>query len=224
MTPPSFDHPASVAGYHANLATNVPGLPLLHQLTDQLLAERVPAHGRVLVVGAGGGAELLQLAAAHPTWTFDGVDPSEPMLQLAAHTLGEHAPAATLHHGYVDDAPSGPFDAATCLLVLHFLSPDERAHTLSEIRRRLRPGSPLITFHHSVPAGAEREAWFRHWATYALGTTGDPQQINARAAGMAANLPALSPEEDEQLLAAAGFTDIATFMSALTLRGWVAYA
>ncbi len=146
------------------------------------------------------------------------------MLQLAAQTLGEHAPAATLHHGYVDDAPSGPFDAATCLLVLHFLSPDEtRAHPQRDPPTPT-PGSPLITFHHSVPAGAEREAWFRHWATYALGTTGDPQQIDARAAGMAANLPALSPEEDEQLLAAAGFTDIATFMSALTLRGWVAYA
>ena len=51
-----------------------------------------------------------------------------------------------LHQGYVDDAPSGPFDAATCLLTLHFLDREERRRTAGEIHRSLvrhghRPGS-----------------------------------------------------------------------------------
>lgn len=213
-----FDDRDAVAAYHANLRANVPGLAVLHELTGELLAEAVPDGGRVLVVGAGGGAELLHLVTQQPTWTFDGVDPSEPMLALARETLGERAGAVTLHAGYVDDAPAGPFDAATCLLTLHFLSRDERAHALDQIRRRLRPGSPLVVFHHSVPDDA-REVWFTRAARHAAGP-----DAAARGTAMAARLPALSPAEDERLLTDAGFAGVGQFYAALSLRGWVAYA
>ena len=48
-----------------------------------LLAERTPPDGRILVLGAGGGLELKALAESHPGWSFDGVDPSAAMLELA---------------------------------------------------------------------------------------------------------------------------------------------
>jgi tRNA (cmo5U34)-methyltransferase len=224
MTHEPFSDPAAVASYATNLGRNVPGVPVLHRLTDQILSETVPAAGRVLVVGAGGGAELTYLADRHAGWTFDGVDPSGPMLALARERSGAHAARATLHEGYVDQAPSGPFDAATCLLTLHFLSREERLRTLGEIRRRLRPGSPLLTFHHSVPDGSTRLRWLERAARYASGGEGDPAQIASTAATMAANLPILPPEEDEAVLDEAGFRDVGTFYAALTLRGWVAYA
>ena len=43
------------------------------------------------------------------------------MLKLAERTLGPLGARVQLQHGYIDDAPDGPFDAATCLLTLHFL-------------------------------------------------------------------------------------------------------
>ena len=224
MTHEAFSDPAAVAGYSANLSRNVPGVTVLHQLTDQILSETVPRAGRVLVVGAGGGTELAKFADAHADWTFDGVDPSAAMLGLARETLGEHAARVTLHEGYVDQAPSGPFDAATCLLTLHFLPREERLHTLREIHRRLRPDSPLLTFHHSVPDDATRLRWLERTARFALDDEGDAAQIASRAAGMAAHLPILTPEEDEAVLTRAGFRDVGTYYSALTLRGWVAYA
>lgn len=224
MADSHFDDDAAVAAYHANLQANVPGLGVLHQLTDQLLAERVPDGGRLLIVGAGGGAELAHLVPRHPGWRFVGVDPSGPMLALAQRTLGEHAGAVALHEGYVDDAPPGPFDAATCLLVLHFLQRDARLHTLREIRRRLRPGSPLLVFHHSVPQEPARTRWFTRAVAHALGADATPEQVSERAAALAGNLPALTPEDDEQLLADAGFGEVGTFYSALSLRGWIAYA
>jgi len=55
----------------------------------------------------------------------------------------------SLTQGYIDEAPIGPFDGATCLLTLHFLSREERLRTLQEIARRLRPGAPLIVMHVS---------------------------------------------------------------------------
>jgi len=72
--------------------------------------------GRVLVIGAGGGLELKTFAEAHPGWTFDGIDPSAEMLKLANRTLGSLAARATLHQGYTEDAPGGPFDGERALV------------------------------------------------------------------------------------------------------------
>ncbi|WP_434803260.1 class I SAM-dependent methyltransferase [Paracidovorax avenae] len=54
-----------------------------------------------------------------------------------------------LHEGYIDSAPEGPFDGATCLLTLHFLPTAERLRTLQQLRARLKPGAPLVVAHHS---------------------------------------------------------------------------
>ena len=147
----AFDDPEAVARYAEGPPRLVPGFTDLQRMALLLLAERVPEDGRVLILGAGGGLELKVFAAAQPGWRFDGVDPSAEMLRLAATTLGPLADRAALHEGYVDTAPAGPFDAATCLLTLHFVAPEERRHTLRELRRLLRPGAPLVFAHHSLP-------------------------------------------------------------------------
>lgn len=51
----------------------------------------------------------------------------------------------------------------------------------------------------------------------------DPSAAGATKTALAANLPALPPEEDEAVLREAGFSDVALFYAALTFRGWVAY-
>ena len=71
------------AAYAEGPPRKVPGFAGLHKMTSQLLAERMPADGRVLVLGAGGGLELKALADDHFGWTFDGVDPSADMLRTA---------------------------------------------------------------------------------------------------------------------------------------------
>lgn len=76
----AFNSSDAVAKYAEGPKRNVPGHSGLLPMTRILLAERVPAEGRVLVVGAGGGLELEDLALAHPGWRIDGVDPSAPML------------------------------------------------------------------------------------------------------------------------------------------------
>lgn len=224
MAAPHFSDPASVAQYADNARRMVPGLTLVHELTAALLAEAVPDSGRVLVLGAGGGLELSHLAGRQPGWTFDGVDPSAEMLTLAASTVGPHAERVALHEGYVDDAPEGPFDGAVCLLTLHFLAAEERERTLREMHRRLRPGAPLVTFHHSVPAGTARTKWLRRWARFTAAPGTDHARIDTTVETMATRLPILTPEEDEALLRGAGFRDVAVFYGALTFRGWVATA
>jgi len=220
-----FSDPQAVARYVDGPPRFVPALADLHRMTALLLAERVPDDGRVLVLGAGGGLELKAFAEAHPHWTFDGVDPAREMLRLAERTLGPLASRVRLHPGIIDDAPPGPFDAATCLLTLHFLPADERRRTAAEIRRRLKPGAPFVAAHASFPQGAsERAQWLQRYASFAIaaGAAAD-QAENARAA-VAAHLNLLSPEQDEAVLRDAGFSDVSLFYTAFTWRGWVAYA
>jgi tRNA (cmo5U34)-methyltransferase len=224
MAAQHFSDPASVAQYAENARRMVPGLTLVHRLTEALLTEAVAERGRVLVLGAGGGLELAHLAERHAGWTFDGVDPSAEMLGLAASTVGAHAERVTLHEGYVDDAPEGPFDGAVCLLTLHFLDAEERVRTLREMHRRLRPGAPLVTFHHSVPAGDARTTWLRRWARFTAAPGTDEGRIESAVATLATRLPILTPEEDEAVLREAGFRDVGVFYGALTFRGWVASA
>ena len=136
----SFDDPQAVASDAQGPARLVPGFEALQRMAALLLEESVPVDGRVLVVGAGGGLELKVFADRQPGWRFAGVDPSREMLSLARSTLGVQAGRVDFHEGYVDTAPAGPYDAATCLLTLHFVEPGERLATLGQIRRRLRPG------------------------------------------------------------------------------------
>lgn len=219
MTP--FGDPDAVTRYAAGALRMVPGLHDLHKMSRLLLAEGAGPQGHMLVLGAGGGMELAAFATAEPDWRFTGVDPSAPMLDLAARTLGRDAARATLHHGYIDTAPPGPFDGASCLLTLHFLPADQRLQTLRALHDRLKPGARLVTAHHSIPQD-QKTLWLTRFAAFAQ-TNGVPQ---AQAAQMiltlATRLPTLSPPEDEALLTDAGFTDVQLFYAAFTFRGWTA--
>lgn len=156
---------------------------------------------------------------------FDGVDPAAEMLKLAARTLGPNAPRARLHHGYIDDAPEGPFDAATCLLTLHFLTRDERRRTVSEIKRRLKPSAPFVMAHSSFPQNPdERPHWLSRYAAFAIASGAPPDQAQNARAAVDAHLNLLSPDEDEAVLRDAGFSNVTLFYAAFTWRGWVAYA
>ncbi|MGA5466913.1 class I SAM-dependent methyltransferase [Mycobacterium sp. NPDC050041] len=212
--------------YADNPPRFVPGYREIHRLAAILISERAPERARVLVLGAGGGLEIKALAEARQGWTFDGVDPARPMLELAEKTLGPLASRARLHEGYIDDAPDGPFDAATSFLTLHFLEADERRRTAAEVRRRLAPGAPFVVAHMSLPQrdADERAMWLSRYAEYAH-DSGISREITERArATVDSDVPILAPEQDEAILRDAGFTDVVQFYSAFTFRGWVGYA
>jgi tRNA (cmo5U34)-methyltransferase len=220
-----FADPVAVARYAEGPPRFVPGFADLHRMTRILLAERAAPDAQVLVLGAGGGLELKALAAAEPGWRFVGVDPATEMLKLAEQTLGQFNARVQLQQGYIDDAPDGPFDAATCLLTFHFLDVEERRRTAREIHRRLRPGAPFVAAHSSFPqADDERARWISRYAAYAIASGADPNLANTARAAVEAGLNLLSPEQDARVLSEAGFRDVELFYAAFTWRGWVGYA
>lgn len=219
-----FADPAAIAGYVENTPRKVPGFADLHRMAALLLAEHAPAEAAILVLGAGGGLELKSFAQAAPGWRFVGVDPAREMLDLAWRVLAPLPSRIGLVEGYVDDAPPGPFDGATCLLTLHFLPRAERLRTLRELKRRLKPDAPLIVAHHCSPQPGRERQWLARAVAFANDLPTDAGRVVASAAAMAERLSLLTPEQEEDVLREAGFADIALFYAGLTFRGWVARA
>lgn len=220
--------PFSGSAVHAYLdgpPRQVPGFQSLHRMATMLLAERVPADGRILVLGAGGGLELRAFAEAQPGWSFDGVDPSPDMLRLAAELTAPCADRVRLHEGYVGDAPEAPFDGATSILTFHFIPVAERLETLQQLRRRLKPGAPLVLAHISfAQTEPERSMWIARHVAFGAPDGTDPAQLQSSREAIGTRLSILAPEDEEAMLRQAGFSDVALFYAGLSFRGWVAYA
>lgn len=131
---------------YATLAEQfIPGRRAIFAIVEasflELLA-RGPA--KVLVVGAGGGEEILRLGLENPSWSFVGVDTYQPMIDLARRRLAGTpvGPRSDLHATTIEQLADGGFDAATCILTAHFV-PDDGAKLafFKAIRARLKPGA-----------------------------------------------------------------------------------
>lgn len=224
MSLPPFSDPDAVARYAEGPVRQVPGFLHLQLMARLLLAERAGDDADMLVLGAGGGLELKSFAEAQPGWRFCGVDPSAEMLALAERTLGPLSSKVKLHEGYIDTAPTGPFDGATCLLTLHFIPLEERRRTLAEVHRRLKPGAPFVIAHHSFPwQGGGKARWLARYAAFATASGVPAANAENAITAIGDRLPILSPDEEEALLEEAGFTDVELFYAGFTFRGWVAY-
>lgn len=215
--PPRPFHGAHAQSYDQTNAFWAPVRGALDFTLAQSLAG-APAEARVLVVGAGTGAEIAFLAERHPGWQFTAVDTSAEMLAICAEKAraGGYADRVTIHSGPVETLEAGAFDLATAILVSQFLT--ERAARrafFAAIAERLVPGGRLVSVDLSA-SGAERAAAVEEW----LGVTGTatPERL-AQFETMVAVLP---PEEVEALLTEAGFTQVRAVFQVLLMRGWSA--
>jgi tRNA (cmo5U34)-methyltransferase len=123
------------------------GYDLLFLLTHSFLRALRQQQMHLLIVGAGGGAEIERFLPTNSGWRITGVDPSAQMLaeaQAKADRLGL-SERVRLVYGTVDDLqPEATFDAATCIFVLHFLSDPDKLTLLHGIASRLKADAPLI--------------------------------------------------------------------------------
>lgn len=136
------------SSYDKRFAKLAPMRDTLHLLIHAVLSE-LPADARILCVGVGTGSELIYLAQRFPEWRFTAVEPSAPMLDVCRRRTEECGIASrcVFHEGYLDSLPaSDAFDAATSLLVSHFiLAAEARTNFFRQIAERLRPGGYLAS-------------------------------------------------------------------------------
>lgn len=223
-----FDNPDFAKRYLEKGSPFVPAYAEMTRLAGQLIGEAIGSEGRVLVVGAGGGRELAAFAGRAPNWSFIAVDPSAEMLKIARGRAGDDKFEGRTEYveGLVFDAPRGPFDAATCLLTLHFV-PDDGAklETLRAIRSRLKPGAPFLLVTLCIDLTAPRaEAHLRRYRDYALQSEAAEKDVAATCDRVRTGLHMVPAAREEALLAEAGFSNIDLFYAALSWRGWCAAA
>ena len=225
---PHFDDASFVSGYLRNgPRAFMPGHDGVLQMAGILLREHAPADAHVLVVGAGGGLETRALALQETRFRFLGVDPAPQMLQIANEVIGpELGERVELIEGTVEDAPLGPFDAATCILVLGVL-PDEGAKStvLEGVRRRLKPGAPFLLVDQCLDRAApDFEQRLDRYAAYARASGVDAEVTAGARAALDANPGLISAEREETLLEEAGFARWEPFYLGMAWRGWLALA
>jgi tRNA (cmo5U34)-methyltransferase len=181
----------------------------------------------LLVVGAGGGAEIEYFLEGNPGWHMTGVDPSADMIELARAKAGNLAMAdrVSLVRGTVQELPADTrFGAATCLNVLHFLSEDQVLALLKATRDHLRPGAPLI-----VATGGRGEddgltgLLMGAWQEYGVLMGLPPERMAGVIAEIKSRGEPTRHETYVRLLRSAGFEHVAPFFNGLnTIQGWVA--
>jgi tRNA (cmo5U34)-methyltransferase len=214
---------------YASLAEQfIPGRRAIFAIVEasflELLGDRT---AKILVVGAGGGEEILRLGAENPSWSFVGVDTYEPMVELARRRLAGTSLAARseVHAMTLDKLDEMGFDAATCILTAHFV-PDDGAKLefFKAIRGRLKPGAPLAIVDGVGVAGeAQTELLRRIWKRHAIrnGVSEETAESNAENFKKVA---VVSAERQTELLTSAGFAEIVPIFRGLAIKGWLAFA
>ncbi len=204
-----------------------PGHGGLLQMIGVLLGEAMPDDGQLLVVGAGGGLEIRYLASIEDRWTFVGVDPAHAMLDLARAVAGPTAgDRMTLIEGTVVDAPPGPFDAATCILVLGLIPDDgSKLSTLEEVRRRLKLGAPFVLVDQCIDLSApDASRRLDRYGQYALRSGVAAETVTNAKAAIGRSTTMVPDWRDKELLHQAGFGRTELFYAGMAWRGWVTYA
>ncbi len=202
----------------------------LHLLLQVAFAH-LPENAHVLVVGAGTGAEVRFMAAHFPHWTFTLVDPATAMLEVAKEKLAADGVLARcrFHAGFVDSLSEERHDAATSILVSHFLTDaEERQHYFQQIGQRLRPDAPLLNadlsaFRESNDFDSLMDLWVRMRALLLTPTPrADEVQEDPFPQMFGTRIAAHSPAEVTELMQQAGFVDVTHCYQGLLIAGWVA--
>jgi tRNA (cmo5U34)-methyltransferase len=200
----------------------------IFKLSYCCLKATLPQRARVLVVGAGTGMEITEFAPLNPDWSFLAVDPSAKMLSLARKKISERkiGNKIRLVQGYVDDLTGKEvFDAATCILVMHFLKDDgAKLDLLKSINRHLKSGS-LFTLVDGCgkPDSRAFKENLKAWKQYPFMHGLEPDYIEKAFSKTIMKMVQFVPESRIlELLKEAGFRNIFKFYTGFLYSGWTA--
>ena len=216
--------------YDLDIRKAIPGYESLHGMAHSLLQTSLNKSARLLVVGSGTGMELVNYAQLNPEWSLTGVDPSTEMMAIAKEELlsVDLQEQVNLHTGYVDSLPeTEAMDAATLILVMHFL-PDDGAklELLKNIARRLKPGAKLIIADlYGDKSAAYFEQFTKAWKSLYFSKLDGEIREKAEANfqnSISNSIYFVTEARIIQLLQMAGFNDVIKFYNAFLFGGWIA--
>jgi tRNA (cmo5U34)-methyltransferase len=216
------------AGYDERIRKLFPFYETIHTAINAALRTVLVAESEVLIVGAGTGAEILELGKTNPKWRFLGVDPAQPMLDLAKEKIRAAglADRVCLFNGLVRDLPIGKlYDGATAAMIMHFVPDDGgKIEFLRAIASQVKAAAPFVLMDANGDLNSpESELLVEAWKQQQnlAGVTGEEVQ-----SGMKERMKAIhfvASERIEELLTEAGFHRIQRFFQNFMLGGWIAF-
>ena len=214
--------------YDKGIRRAMPSYDALFRMVQSFLRANVKDEAKLLVIGAGGGNEIVTFGKANPSWTFAGVDPSEPMLEVALQKAKDEGieERVSIHTGIIEDLDFPErFDASTCLLVLHFVETiEEKRSLLKKVRENLKPGSPFVLVSmFGDQAQSEFDERMNLWKSIWLDLTDlEPEDVDAMEESVR-ELSFIPASQIEELLEEAGFERISQFFSTTLFGGWICH-
>jgi ubiquinone/menaquinone biosynthesis C-methylase UbiE len=165
-------------------------------------------HQVVLDIGCGTGTLVVLIKSLHPDIEVVGLDPDPKALARARRKAGRASLSVRFDQGFSNEMPypDRTFDRVFSSFMFHHLDRSEKAKTLTEVRRVLKPGGSL---HLLDFGGGEARGGDRLLARVFHAPDGMRDNFEGRVAA---------------LMAEAGFTQpTETAASRATLIGRVAY-
>jgi tRNA (cmo5U34)-methyltransferase len=222
-TAPDFFNKEMSLAYDERNSRLAPISDSLHFLIRLILRE-LPARSRVLCVGVGTGTEVISLSKAFPDWTFVGVDPSTPMLEVCRERLKAAGvlDRCELIQGHAHDAPqAASFDAALSILVGHFVKREDKLNFFREMSRRLRKGGVLINaeISHDL-SSSDFPSMLKCWEGVQAMMGASTESLRDLPRLLREVLAVMPPEELEGLLRQCGISPPVRFFQAFMICGW----
>lgn len=203
----------------------VENYPALLNCTAWSLRAWLPCPARILVVGAGTGNEILRLAEIGPDWTFVGIDPSLEMIDKAAQKIDDAGLASRVHLvcGDVSKLTGERFDAATCLLVSHFIPTlSKRRALFRQIRGLLSNYSPLII---SELVNGEKQPcpWYADvWSAGAINRGMREENAKKMLTTLGEEVYLYTARATAQNLKKSGYAKVTPIFQSHSVRAWLA--
>lgn len=215
--------------YEDRVRQVVPGYDALHDLSLLMFNREIGNAGHFLIAGCGSGSELSSLSRQSPDRTFNAFDPSSDMIDMARARVETENISNSIDFstGTIDNILSNQkFDAATLMLVLHFIVDDEstkgKSHLLRGISDRLKPGAPLI-FAEALADRAtphfdsDMNLWRQHLLLKGMNPTDEAKGFKKIVSQMAL----INEDRLNELLKQSGFTPAQNFYRAHMIHGWI---
>lgn len=211
--------------YNKSIEKIMPGYAGFSSLVLAILRCYLNTCSNILVIGAGGGNELMSFSMEG--WNITGIDPSRQMLDLAEHRLSRIKPKSTIHllcDRLENMEAEQRYSAATSILVMHFLPDDGSKGTfLNNVFKNLNEGAVYIHVDLCELSNLHKYNLKRIQLAY-LQDTGLFQSTDEAEKFLTNATASVYPSKEsrmEELFRKTGFINIQRFYQGLIYVGWM---
>jgi len=209
------------------LQRSIPQYDVMRKAVADVANRFVQRHSDIVDLGCSRGEALAPLVykwGAHVH--FVGVEVSEPMLAAARERYKGYIDAKVVDIRALDlrkDYPPMKASVTLSIFTLQFVPVEYRQRILREAYRATLPGGALILVEKVLGAGAEANGLMvdlYHAMKVENGYT--PDEVERKRLSLEGVLAPMTARWNEEMLRAAGFTQIDCFWRWMNFAGWVA--